>query len=322
MEYVWLGSGWYPNGETRYIYDGRLVIQERNGSNTPQVSYTRGIDLSGTLEVSGGIGGLLARSHGYSGGSWSYNNFYHADGNGNVTYVVNSSQGLAALYRYDPYGRLLYSSGSLAGANVYRFSSKEIHVNSGLYYYGYRFYDPNLQRWLSRDPLGEESAINLYEFVGNNPVAQLDPDGLTCYRNAKFFIQWSLGLGESERYYGENTTETKEMKNSPGGRAMRKQFYKEGCKTFKVGKFGHWAAYFNTVVIPRWCNTAFQVGGFYGATATDNGDGTVTFCIPNVAGTESFFYGVFPNMPWKKGPMRNITQTFCWTEKIDKCKCK
>jgi hypothetical protein len=141
-EYVWLGSGWYPNGETRYIYDGRLVIQERNGSNTPMVSYTRGVDFSGSFPGAGGIGGLLARSHGYSGGSWSTHNFYHSDGNGNITYLLNSSQGMAALYRYDPYGRLLYSSGSLAGANLYRFSSKEIHVNSGLYYYGYRFYDP------------------------------------------------------------------------------------------------------------------------------------------------------------------------------------
>jgi RHS repeat-associated protein len=172
-----LGSGWYPNGETRYIYDGRLVIQERNSSNTPTVSYTRGIDLSGTLHVSGGIGGLLARSHGYSGGSWSTHNFYHADGNGNITYLVNSSQGMAALYRYDPYGRLLYTSGSLAGANVYRFSSKEIHVNSGLYYYGFRFYYPNLQRWLSRDPINENGGVNLYGFVRNDPIRRCDAFG-------------------------------------------------------------------------------------------------------------------------------------------------
>jgi RHS repeat-associated protein len=91
---------------------------------------------------------------------------------------VNSSQGMAALYRYDPYGRLLYSSGSLAGANVYRFSSKEIHINSGLYYYGYRFYDPNLQRWLNRDPMGENAGLNLYAFLKNDPVIYIDAYGL------------------------------------------------------------------------------------------------------------------------------------------------
>jgi len=37
----------------------------------------------------------------------------------------------------------------MATANVYRFSSKEVHPNSGLYYYGFRFYDPTLQRWLN-----------------------------------------------------------------------------------------------------------------------------------------------------------------------------
>src|SRR6185436_19807024 len=116
---------------------------------------TRGTDLSGSLEGAGGIAGLLARSHTYSSGNFSTHNCYHADGNGNITYLVNSSQTLAASYRYDPYGNAISSSGSLASANVYRFSSKEAHINSGLYYYGYRWYDPNLQRRPIRDPLGE-----------------------------------------------------------------------------------------------------------------------------------------------------------------------
>ena len=48
-EYTWM-SGWVLNSETRYVYDGMRVIQERNSSNTPTVSYTRGTDLSGGLE--------------------------------------------------------------------------------------------------------------------------------------------------------------------------------------------------------------------------------------------------------------------------------
>jgi RHS repeat-associated protein len=130
--------------------------------------------LSGTLEGAGGIGGLLARSHGYSGGNWSTHNFYHADGNGNITYLVTSAQGLAASYRYDPFGNALSWSGSLADDNVYRFSSKEFHAQSGLYYYGYRFYAPSLQRWLNRDPLEELGGINLYAFVRNRPTTLFD----------------------------------------------------------------------------------------------------------------------------------------------------
>src|SRR5450432_1847442 len=58
-------------------------------------------------------------------------------------------------YLYDPFGNMLSMYGSLADANSYRFSSKEWNQNSGLYYYLYRLYDANAQRWLNRDCLGE-----------------------------------------------------------------------------------------------------------------------------------------------------------------------
>jgi len=164
-----------------YVYDGRRVIQERNGSNNPTVSYTRGNDLSGSLEGAGGIGGLLGRASGYSSGTgnWSTNHFYHADGNGNVTYLVATNQTRAASYRYDPFGNSISFGGSLAAADVYRFSSKELHVASGMYYYGERFYEPNLQRWPNQDPIGERYDANLYRFVYNSPLNYVDPDGLT-----------------------------------------------------------------------------------------------------------------------------------------------
>src|SRR5437870_2024662 len=175
------------------------VIQERDSGNTPTASYTRGFDLSGRMDGAGGIGGLLARSHGYSAGTWSTHNYYFCDGNGNITYMLNSSQSMVASYRYDPFGNTISSSGTLASANVYRFSSKEIHANSGMYYYGHRFYDPNLQRWINRDPLMEHgfmvteaasrlniaigpddsrSRANLYLFVDNSPLLDLDALGL------------------------------------------------------------------------------------------------------------------------------------------------
>jgi RHS repeat-associated protein len=174
------GGSWGLSGGIHYVYDGKRVIQERNTGNTPTVSYTRGLDLSGSLEGAGGIGGLLARSSGYSssGGTWSTHDYYHADGNGNITYLVNSAQTLAAGYRYDPYGNLLTSSGSLAGSNTYRFSSKEFIPTAGLYYYLYRFYDPSLQRWLNRDPIGEIDGPNLYTTLANSPVSRYDPVGL------------------------------------------------------------------------------------------------------------------------------------------------
>ena len=178
-DYSWTGSFWYPNFTTYYIYDGKRVVQERV-DGTPTVAYTRGKDLSGSLEGAGGIGGLLARSHGYSGGAWSTHSLYHADGNGNITCMINSAATptIVATYRYDPYGRLITSSGSLASANVYRFSSKEYHANTGLYYYLYRCYDPGTQRWLGRDPFQEQGGVNLYAFIKNRPTIGFDPFGL------------------------------------------------------------------------------------------------------------------------------------------------
>jgi RHS repeat-associated protein len=163
---------------TEYIYDGKRVIQERDGNNGPTVSYTRGSDLSSTFEGAGGIGGMLARSSGYSGGNWSTHYYYFADGNGNITYMLDGSQNSAATYRYDPFGNITSQSGVIASANVYRFSSKEIHVNSGMYYYLNRFYDPNLQRWINRDPIEEAGGVNLYGFVLNRPLSYVDLLGL------------------------------------------------------------------------------------------------------------------------------------------------
>jgi RHS repeat-associated protein len=191
-DYSWNGSSWTQTNEVHYIYDGNVVVQERNVSNLPMVTYTRGNDLGGTLQGAGGIGGLLARTDNgqWIAGSAMAHALYHADGNGNVTCLIYTNQMIAAKYLYDPYGNTLSQYGSLADANSYRFSSKEWNQNSGLYYYLYRFYDSSLQRWVNRDPLGEpgfqklisKSAkrimINLYDYVLNDSVDFTDPIGL------------------------------------------------------------------------------------------------------------------------------------------------
>jgi RHS repeat-associated protein len=171
-DYTWTGSTWQQTNEVRFVYDGMLVLQERDADNTPLVTYTRRLDLSGSRQVAGGIGGLLARTDANG------TAYYRSDGAGNVTALMDAQQHIVARYLYDPFGRQLGQWGELAAANRYRFSSKEVHLQSGLYYYGFRHYDPNLQRWLSGDPLGEAGGINLYGFVGNSPLNLVDPFGL------------------------------------------------------------------------------------------------------------------------------------------------
>jgi RHS repeat-associated protein len=178
-EFTWTGS-WTQTNEVRYVYDGNLVIQERDANNLPSVTYTRGKDLSGSLQGAGGIGGLLARTDNSL--SAFAVAFYHADGNGNVTALINASQQIAAKYLYDPFGNTISKSGVMADANVYRFSGKEIHVASGMYYYGYRFYDPSLQRWSNRDPSAEAGGSNLFAYVTEDPINRYDAFGLACVK--------------------------------------------------------------------------------------------------------------------------------------------
>src|SRR6266540_2284801 len=179
-EFSWVNGTWAPAGEVRYVYDRRLVVQERDGNNVALISYTRGTDLSGTREGAGGIGGLLARTdHGQlTTGNGQPHAFYHADGNGNVTALVNDKQLIVARYTYDPFGSILAKSGPLADANTYRLSSQEYHQPSGLSLYLYRAYDPNLQRFINRDPIEEEGGINLYAYVFNDPINEWDDFGL------------------------------------------------------------------------------------------------------------------------------------------------
>jgi RHS repeat-associated protein len=178
-----------------YVYDGPLVIHERDTNNNPQVTYTRGLDLSLSLRGAGGIGGLLARTD--SNGPACY----HSDGSGNITALIDADQYIAARYEYDPYGKLIGKWGRLADANRYRFSSKEYQPASGLYYYGYRFYEPNFGRWLNHDPLGEVGGVNLYGFVGNNPVNRIDPFGLSWLVSGTPFAPGQQGTYGPYAYY-------------------------------------------------------------------------------------------------------------------------
>jgi len=171
--FVWQGGAWIPTNVVRYVYDGNLPIQHRDSNNVPVLTLTRGLDFSLTLQGSGGIGGLLAMTE--ASGSHSY---YHADGNGNVTCLVNTNQLIVARYLFDPFGNTLSISGPKAFVNRYRFSSKPIHELSGNYDFLRRWYAPELQRWPNHDPLGELYDINLYRFVYNSPLNYLDVNGL------------------------------------------------------------------------------------------------------------------------------------------------
>lgn len=157
------------------------------------------MDLSGSMQGAGGVGGLLAVTE----GSETYYPTY--DGNGNVSEYL---QWLAddpateevddevvvsvAHYEYDPFGNdvtPLAKKGSKHDDFDHRFSTKPMDADTGLYYYGYRYYDPVTGRWPSRDPMAERGGINLYVFVDNNSAGSFDYLGLAtkCCCGGKAF---------------------------------------------------------------------------------------------------------------------------------------
>jgi len=144
--------------------------------------------------------------------------------------------------------------------------------------------------------------------------------------NGAFLADFLTGSGATVRCYGPKTNETKDMMRSPGATKIRNAFYAGGGKGFsggEEGSYGTWQAAWDAGPFAplHWDQTEFQVGGFGGASAVNNGDGTVTFKIPNEAGSRSFLYHAVPNRTGTIGPLRTITQEFQWTEKIGKSKC-
>jgi len=153
---------------------------DANNANATLRTYVWGTDLSGTQSGAGGVGGLLWLNNAQStGGMPTGIQFVAYDGNGNVAGLFAASDGSnTARYEYGPFGEPLRSTGPLAAANPVRWSTKVTDDESGLVYYGYRYYSPATGKWPNRDPIGEAGGINLYGFVGNNPIGRFDVLGL------------------------------------------------------------------------------------------------------------------------------------------------
>jgi len=159
-----------------FAYDGWNLAAEwvQGGGGIPIRSYAWGADLSGG-DAAGGVGGLLFINQLPEGKTFAPG----TDGNGNVTALYDMADGsLAGTYEYGPFGEPIRVTGQWARINPMRWSTKYTDVESDLLYYIHRYYKAELGRWLNHDPIEEEGGVNLYGFVGNDPVNLIDPWGL------------------------------------------------------------------------------------------------------------------------------------------------
>jgi len=148
-----------PLGTTNYLYDGTTVEDELDNSGNVLARYTATTDVDDPL----------AERRGSTG------SYYQQDGLGSVTSLSNGSGAPTNTYTFDSFGNLTASTGTLA--NSFQYTGRESDLETGLYYYRARYYDPQGGRFISEDPIGFFGGRNFYRYVGNRPVQDVDPSG-------------------------------------------------------------------------------------------------------------------------------------------------
>jgi RHS repeat-associated protein len=173
--YTGASGSYVITSDLKLLNDGWRCVAELNATNNALVrSYTWGLDLSGSMDGAGGVGGLLVTRNADLG----TRNFVAHDGNGNVTGLVSAGDGtVTGNYEYDPFGQTIRLSGPAAKDNPWRFSTKRVDNETDLVWYEYRAYSPSLGRFIARDPAAETQSSD-YLLASNDCLDHTDYLGL------------------------------------------------------------------------------------------------------------------------------------------------
>ena len=178
------------SNEVEYIYDGLLPLIERNSPGTYIAAYTK------LPSAPGGIGGLISSHDGA-------NTLYYHDSNlGNLNQVTNSSGSVIQTYDYDAFGNITAQSGALTAKYAYK--TKEYSPETGLIFFGRRYYNPLIGRFITKDPLGQVDGPNMYLYCLNDSINRMDLYGLYWGESA---INWWLTEAVLPGPYGQPVSE-------------------------------------------------------------------------------------------------------------------
>ncbi|MBK6698368.1 MAG: RHS repeat-associated core domain-containing protein [Saprospiraceae bacterium] len=105
--------------------------------------------------------------------------FFHPDHIGSSTYLTDEDGNPYQFILYLPFGESMAEQKAGGYSTKYRFTGKEVDDETGLYYFGARYYDPRISLWYGVDPQAEDAPDwNPYRYGFNNPIRMIDPDGL------------------------------------------------------------------------------------------------------------------------------------------------
>ena len=164
---------WSLEKHRKFVYDGYKLIAEFDAlaSDTQLASY---------LWQPTGLDVPLMRI------ADNTQTYYIADGNKNIIALKDSSGADVSTYAYTPFGSL--ENPVDGDENPFRFSSEYADDETGLVYYNYRYYSPQLGRWTKRDPIEEEGGVNLYAYLFNDYINLFDNIGLGIFTVKKKII--------------------------------------------------------------------------------------------------------------------------------------
>ncbi|OIQ95017.1 tRNA nuclease WapA precursor [mine drainage metagenome] len=166
-----VANGPWGSTDTKFLWFGWNLAAELSADGvTPNKAFVWGPDFSDAHGNAGGAGSLLAQ---ISGGVMNY---AVPDTLGNiVAYTSNGT--LSAAVEYSPFGRATTTYGSYSNFPM-GYSGHYTDWETGLSYYGLRYYMPKHGRFINRDPSEEAGGTNLFAFTGNNPTNSWDVLGL------------------------------------------------------------------------------------------------------------------------------------------------